>query len=510
MSTARGNRWMAFAFVALILGGPRAATAGVTSILLTSDPGDYIGGGQTQIFTSADGSFFAQSYGNGSNVTISFNTPTFDHWWHLNFAAADQQALVVGPYEGAIRVISQQAGQPGLDVYGDGRGCNMLTGRFDVLELILNGDQVMSFRAAFEQHCEGATQALRGEVRFNATVPIQLTAPSTASVLENRNLSFQVSASDTEGRHVILSAFELPFGASFVDHGNNTGTFSWTPLSSQAGVYRVRIQGANGVAVETTYVRITVLLTPPTNDDFDAAFPITGVPFVHTQPTATATSAPDDPFCSGNKASVWFSYTPTQSGRVEFNTFGSDYDTTLSAWSDARGNLSQLACNDNANGLQSRIRFDAVAGATYYIMAGAFFFSSGGALTLNAVPGPPPFTMQFTFDRFSSVQPSTGTVTINGTAICSGPSFVQVSGAVRQARAGNELAGYFNAFVQCDGVTVWTAPVLYSTGLFSGRAAALFTAGRAEATASAYAFDPVEGTSISRNAAASITLRGGR
>jgi hypothetical protein len=76
MSTARGNRWMAFALVALILGGPRAATAGVTSILLNSDPGDYIGGGQTLIFTSADGSFFAQSYGNGSSVTVSFNTPT--------------------------------------------------------------------------------------------------------------------------------------------------------------------------------------------------------------------------------------------------------------------------------------------------------------------------------------------------------------------------------------------------------------------------------------------------
>ena len=272
----------------------------------------------------------------------------------------------------------------------------------------------------------------------------------------------------------------------------------------------MRIQGNNGVVVETTYVRITVLLTPPPNDDFDEAFPITALPFVHTQQTATATIAPDDPFCSGNKASVWFSYTPTQSGRVDFNTFGSNYDTTLSAWSGTRGNLSQLACNDNADGLQSRIRFDAVAGVTYHIMAGAYFFSSGGTLTLNALPAPPPFTMQFTLDRFSSVQPSTGEVTVNGSAICSSPSFVQVNGAVRQARAGNQVAGYFSAFVQCDGVTAWTAPVVYSIELFNGRAAALFTGGRADVTASAYAFDPIEGTSISRNAAASVTLRGGR
>jgi hypothetical protein len=72
------------------------------------------------------------------------------------------------------------------------------------------------------------------------------------------------------------------------------------------------------------------------------------------------------------------------------------------------------------------------------------------------------------------------------------------------------VTGYFNAFVQCDGLTAWTAPVLYSTGLFNGRAAALFTGGRADMTASVYAFDPVEGTSVSRNAAASITFRGGR
>ena len=40
MSTARGNRGMALAFVALILGGPRPATAGVTSILLNIAEGN--------------------------------------------------------------------------------------------------------------------------------------------------------------------------------------------------------------------------------------------------------------------------------------------------------------------------------------------------------------------------------------------------------------------------------------------------------------------------------------
>lgn len=74
-------------------------------------------------------------------------------------------------YEGATRYPFQSPTTPGLSVSGTGRGCNTLTGRFDVLEAVYGADgSVQRFAANFEQHCEGGTAALRGSVRYNATV----------------------------------------------------------------------------------------------------------------------------------------------------------------------------------------------------------------------------------------------------------------------------------------------------------------------------------------------------
>ena len=511
MSTGRDGVRTAVTLMMLVFASTSWATAGVTSIVLNSEPGDYIGGGQTLMFVDTDGPFVAQRLGNGNAVRVWFNTPTYNHFWYLDFAAPDLLPLVVGPYEGAVRYPFQGTGQPGLSVSGDGRGCSTLTGRFDVLELVLGGaDEVLSFRATFEQHCEGFVPALRGEVRYNATVPLQLTTPAAVTTRVNEPLGFTVSALVTQGGgQVILSASGLQLGASFVDHHNNTGTFSWTPLGSQAGTHLVRIQGTTGALVETAFVRITVMPTPPPNDEIENAILITGLPFTHTQNTATATVAPDDPFCFGSTASVWFTYTPMVGGRVEFNTVGSNYATTLSAYAGTRGNLSQLACN--YSGLESRIRFDAVPGVTYYIMAGAPSWSAPGSLILNVLPAPPPFTMQLTLDTFSVVDASSGAVIVKGTATCSAPSFVHVNGSIRQPHGNGEQLGHFGVFVPCDGVTPWEAPVSYLTGgTFSGRASALFVAGRANVTASAQAYEPVEGTYIFRNAAALVRLRGGR
>src|SRR5215831_5127015 len=171
------------------------AQAQVTSISLVSDPGDYIGGGQTTFLTPADGSFNAsKNFDNG--VTIDFfGQPGV--FWLIDFAAPNSQPLTVGSYTGATRFPFQAPSQPGLDVAGDGRGCNMLTGSFVVLEVSYGaGSTINSFDATFEQHCEGATPALRGEIRFNANPTVSVTAPSHLTVSEGQNVHFTVSATD--------------------------------------------------------------------------------------------------------------------------------------------------------------------------------------------------------------------------------------------------------------------------------------------------------------------------
>lgn len=73
-----------------------------------------------------------------------------------------------------------------------------------------------------------------------------LSAPPTAQVDEGVLLSFTVSASDADGDPVALSANALPSGATFTDHGDDTGTFSWTPDLTQSGSYTVGFAGVDG------------------------------------------------------------------------------------------------------------------------------------------------------------------------------------------------------------------------------------------------------------------------
>ena len=86
-----------------------------------------------------------------------------------------------------------------------------------------------------------------------------LSAPSTSSVDEGALLTFTVTASDADGDHVTLSANSMPSGATFSDQGNNTGIFSWTPGSTQAGIYNVSFVGDDGHGgIGTAMTTITV------------------------------------------------------------------------------------------------------------------------------------------------------------------------------------------------------------------------------------------------------------
>jgi hypothetical protein len=122
-------------------------------------------------------------------------------------------------------------------------------------------------------------------------------------------------------------------------------------------------------------------IAQPTNDDFDNATVVTEpLPFADSISTVDATTAADDPECAGNGHTVWYTYTPSAAGSVNANTFGSDYDTTLSVYTGTRGALTQIACNDDFGGVQSSVTWEVVAGTTYYLMAGSFFDSPGGNL----------------------------------------------------------------------------------------------------------------------------------
>jgi hypothetical protein len=244
-----------------------------------------------------------------------------------------------------------------------------------------------------------------------------------------------------------------------------------------------------------------ITLAAPANDDFANASVVGTLPFSDTISTVEATPEPTDPEdCVGTGPTVWYRYTASASGRLSANTFGSDYDTGLSVYTGTQGNLSQVACNDDADGLQSRVMFQVDAGETYYFMVAAYGSGPGGILAFMVEEAPPALEVALTIDERGSVDANTGTVTVRGTVTCSREAFVDLSGTIRQRAGRLLLTAQFDSFVPCEGTTPWEAQAVATTGLFAG--------GPAELTATAFFFDPTIGDGSSLEQSVTIRLRG--
>lgn len=133
-----------------------------------SEPGDFIGQGNSATWTEQDGDWTARAnFDNG----VSFSFSQFDpgnSFWSLDFAAADEAPLVAGTYTNAQRFPFQDPGRPGLSVFGEGRGCNTLTGEFTVVDVLFDWfDVPVRFDGSLEQHCEGAAPALFATMTYD-------------------------------------------------------------------------------------------------------------------------------------------------------------------------------------------------------------------------------------------------------------------------------------------------------------------------------------------------------
>jgi hypothetical protein len=243
------------------------------------------------------------------------------------------------------------------------------------------------------------------------------------------------------------------------------------------------------------------LAAPPANNGFNNATVIPNLPFHDAIDTTEATRVASDPDCSGGGDShtVWYSFTPSADQDISANTFGSDYDTTLSAYTGTLGSLTQVACNDDTGGtVQSAILFSVSAGVNYHLMVASFDDSPGGAMELSVAVAPPPVRITITIAPNGSVNVN-GVVRIHGTITCSRPADpVDLLGSVRQERSGGATLGYFDGSVSCSGATRWSARVVGETGVFHE--------GRVRATVAASFTDELRGETKRASAARSVTL----
>jgi hypothetical protein len=108
-------------------------------------------------------------------------------------------------YELATRFPFQAATVPGLSVSGEGRGCNTLTGRFEVLEVTYGpSGEVLTFAADFAQHCEGMGPALTGSIRYNAG-PVPSRCTSRTATLKGLNENVAATVTSANARSVLTT-----------------------------------------------------------------------------------------------------------------------------------------------------------------------------------------------------------------------------------------------------------------------------------------------------------------
>jgi hypothetical protein len=164
---------------------PVRAAGSVTALAIDSEPGDWVGGGQQLEYAPPTATFTISGTGTGlENASVSlqvFGPGGGGDFWHLTVAHAGSAPLGPGTYENSQRFADET--HPGLDVGGQGHGCNMSTGRFVISELERDGvGNITTLAVSFEQHCEGGPAALFGEARYQASTGYRLLAIAPTSV----------------------------------------------------------------------------------------------------------------------------------------------------------------------------------------------------------------------------------------------------------------------------------------------------------------------------------------
>ena len=135
-----------------------------TRLHFESDPGDYIGAGETVTWTTADASFAVSETAAGLQVSAKA-LGNLGSWWDIGMAV-NGRTPAVGYYENASRFPFPSSG-PTFDFEGSGKGCNTLLATYQIYDLQRAPDGTISrLQVTFEQHCEGKTAALRGELVY--------------------------------------------------------------------------------------------------------------------------------------------------------------------------------------------------------------------------------------------------------------------------------------------------------------------------------------------------------
>jgi hypothetical protein len=202
------------------------------SLTMTSDPGDYVGQGSSYAYSVPATPFSVQNGGNLVRVDTSVPGSPGD-FWNLAFQAPAGQQLQAGTSHQADRWPFQPSDVAGLEVFGQGRGCNTLTGSFTILDATYGPfGYLESFDATFSQHCEEAAPALNGEIKITTPPPppalaLGITANTSGTVSKSGTVTARGTVTCTQPATVSIMG-----SASQTLHGKKIATAQFSTTSN--------------------------------------------------------------------------------------------------------------------------------------------------------------------------------------------------------------------------------------------------------------------------------------
>ena len=393
-----------------------------TFLYLKSQPGDYIGQGAEELYTSTNSFIDGSLPQGGSTFNARVVQGNYVDWWYVTIAAPIGQPLAVGHYGGAVRAAFRPAGTPGLDINGNGRGCNELTGQFDVTAVSFSsyGD-VSLFDATFEQHCEGGTTALTGRIRLEIPPPTPgVTLPPGSMTVPTSGTFLYMNQPNTTGGSYeqLYTSADSTFNPSFAQGANL--------------FYSSVIQGNY---VHWWYVNIAAPLGQP----------LTTGSYVHAVRAMSRTAISPGLDISGDGMGC--------------NEIKGKFD------------VDELSFAPSGELL--------VFQATFEQWCDSSFTARYGRIRIQNAPPIPPVTLAVTVREEGSASSKTGVATISGTVSCSRVATVEVGGTLtQQVTKRVTVTGAFSTTVACTAPSVtWSATVTGEGGRFGpGQATVVLTA----------------------------------
>ena len=166
-----GKRGLKALLVAIAWLVPATPAAAAVQILVEGESGSYVFDNARYLLTDQNGSVDPRQ-GPMGETRVFWRRPdgasvpeisTLD----AHFAGPHNGRLQVGVYPNVIRYAPDADGHT-MDVGGDGNGCNMLSGSFEVLDVEYADDgTLLRLALNLEQHCEHSLRALRVRIRIN-------------------------------------------------------------------------------------------------------------------------------------------------------------------------------------------------------------------------------------------------------------------------------------------------------------------------------------------------------